>query len=303
MTDHFDAIVITGPTACGKTAIAVEVARRIQGEIISADSRQVYRGMDIGSGKDIGTYGSVPAHCIDRVEPTEVYTLRHFLDDARSAFDGIARRGSVPIICGGTGLYVEAILKGYQLSAITGDDALRETLMLLPADELRRRLERYPDILARTDTSSRKRMARSLEIALAGGDHGTAGEPMTRHPLTVLITAPRDEVKRRISARLDARLDGIIEETRALHDAGVSIERLKSFGMEYRRGAEFIGGEIDASEFRNLLERDIHRLAKRQMTWFRGMERRGTPLITIDITAGDATTEILRRWNAGAAQI
>lgn len=292
-------IVVCGPTASGKTRLAVTLARRCNAEIISADSRQVYRGLDIGSGKDIDEYdtpleNAVAYHLIDSADPAQVYTLHDYLRDAHRALADIAARGKRAVICGGTGLYVEALLKGYRLSGVEEDPGLREELMRHDRDTLDAMLrDTAPGLWERTDRTSRKRMVRALEIAAArsrgegANDHEESYPPVAG--VVLAVRWPRPELYERIGIRLHERLaSGMIEEVRGLLDAGVSPQRLEMLGMEYRYVSRFVLGQIDREEMTLTLEREIRRLAKRQDTWYRGMERRGVVVQWIDRADADA---------------
>ncbi|MBD3160988.1 MAG: tRNA (adenosine(37)-N6)-dimethylallyltransferase MiaA [Candidatus Eisenbacteria bacterium] len=284
-------LVVCGPNASGKTRLAVDLALVYDGEILSADSRQVYRGMDLGTGKDLQEYetdrGTIPVHLIDLVEPTEQYTLQHYIEDFRRKFGAISRTGRLPILAGGTGLYIEAVLRGYRVPNVPEDPNLRERLMHETKADLEARLRDLdPDLFARTDRSSKKRVVRGIEIALRAPEEahgsGRAAPPFTR-PLVLGVRWPRRELIERIDHRLDARLDaGMVGEVRALLAAGVPAERLLLFGMEYKLITRYLLREISEQEMVERLRIEIHQLAKRQMTWFRGMERRGVPIHWIE---------------------
>ncbi len=275
-------IVIAGPTASGKTACAVAVAAARNGEILSADSRQVYRLLDIGTGKDLAEYRAqgrpIPFHLIDIADVTEKYTLYRYCNDFNEAIITVRARGALPVVCGGTGLYVEALLRGYKVSEVPEDEMLRNALMAEPMDDLLMKLAQYPNLYNRCDKSSRKRVVRALEIAQHRGD----GETETRvpsvlkNPLVVIISPPAETLRVRIAARLDARLEsGMIDEVRSLRESGVSDERLLMLGMEYAAILRYLNGSMGYPQMREHLYNEICRLAKRQRTWFRGMQRRG----------------------------
>jgi tRNA dimethylallyltransferase len=280
---EFNSIVICGPTACGKTKLAVTVSARLDGEIISADSRQVYRGMDIGTGKDLSEYDlggrKIPYHCIDIAEPDEVYTLFRYIIDFNRAFNDILSRGKIPVIAGGTGLYIEAAVKQYDVSEVPENKELRDELMAEDTEILAGRLrEVSEELYAKTDLSSKKRIVRAIEIARSG-QSGSVKEHAAEVDIRPLITAicyPREEIKRRIDLRLESRLNtGMVEEVQRLIDSGISRERLMMLGMEYSCIGKYLLHECSYNEMTERLRNEIHRLAKRQMTWFRGMERRG----------------------------
>ncbi len=273
-------LVITGPTASGKTSRAVDVARRLDGEIISADSRQIYRGMDLGTGKDLADYGSVPYHLIDIAPAGYRYNLYEYLRDFATAHDSIVSRGRQPILCGGTGLYVESVLKGLKLPEVPANAGLRCSLEGKTLAELTDMLSAMKTLHNTTDVDSCKRAIRAIEIATYYDEHPDAALASEPHPLanvlTVGIDIPRDVRRRLISERLDRRLDeGMVDEVRRLIDGGISPEDLVYYGLEYKFLTLYVIGELSYDEMRRQLEIAIHQFAKRQMTWFRGMERRG----------------------------
>lgn len=284
MKKEFNIIAITGPTACGKTKLAVKLAGKYNGEIISGDSRQVYRGMDIGTGKDLEEYntpeGTVPYHLIDIADPADDYNLYRYISDFDRCYNSIAVRGKLPILCGGSGLYIEAALKGYELPDIPEDRVTRDELEGETKERLLALLmEESPEIFSRTDTSSTRRIIRGIEIARYIQRTGSSITPRryTEYkPLIIGITLPRDEIIRRIDQRLEKRLgEGMIEEMETLLNNGVPAERLIKLGLEYRYCTLYLLKEINHAEMTEKLRTEIHRFAKRQMTWFRGMERRG----------------------------
>lgn len=273
-------LVITGPTASGKTSRAVDVARRLDGEIISADSRQIYRGMDLGTGKDLADYGSVPYHLIDIAPAGYRYNLYEYLRDFATAHDSIVSRGHQPVVCGGTGLYIESVLKGLKLPEVPANPALRRSLEGKTLAELTDMLSAMKTLHNTTDVDSCKRAIRAIEIAEYYAEHPDAALAAEPHPLTNALTVgidiPREARRRLISERLDRRLDeGMVEEVRGLIDSGVSADNLVYYGLEYKFLTLYVIGEITFDEMRRQLEIAIHQFAKRQMTWFRGMERRG----------------------------
>jgi tRNA dimethylallyltransferase len=276
------AIVVTGPTATGKTRLAIQLARRFKGEIISADSRQVYRGMDIGTGKDLAEYGTgkdaVPHHLIDIVSPLDEYNLSRFLADASRALREIVALHHLPFIVGGTPLYVHALLRSYDLPGGAPDPEFRASVAGLPTHELVQRLaQRSPSVYRRTDITQRKRVIRALEIA--NNRSISAGDLAAVPKLDALILAPyytRQEVHRRIEQRLRARLKGgMLDEVRRLHAQGVSWDKMEYFGLEYRYAARHLRGELDEEEFFIKLFTQIRRFCKSQDAWFRKMEREG----------------------------
>lgn len=280
--NKYNSVVIAGPTASGKTSIAVKVAANLDGEILSADSRQVYRGMDIGTGKDLNEYvfngKKIRYHLIDIADPKEKYTLYNYQRDFYSAFDELLDFGKLPVICGGTGLYIESVLKDYKISSVPEDEQFRNTMMRKDKSELLSLLEKYPEMFNQADVSSKKRIVRALEIAKFK-EETTQVSPERRHfvePLICVLMIEREALKRRISTRLHQRLDeGMVDEVSNLLESGVSPERMIMFGMEYKLLTRYLLGELKYDEMVSLLETEIFRLAKRQRTWFRGMERRG----------------------------
>lgn len=275
-------IVLTGPTASGKTALAVKLAEKYSAEIVSADSRQCYRGMDIGSGKDIGEYGSVPYHLIDIEDPGSEYNLARFARDARKAIDSIAGRGKLPLLCGGSVLYCDAVISGYELPGGEPDPVFRAQLDSMPLSELEQRLRAAGVSENFRDWGNRNRMRRALEIALSGG---VRDENISRYQTLVLgVFVPRPLLRERIAARLDVRLEnGMVEEVQALHEEkGVSWERLESFGLEYKRCAEYLQGKMDFQTMRDILLTDIRQFAKRQDIWFRKLEKKGIDIYWLE---------------------
>ena len=284
-------ITILGPTASGKTPVAARLAAEIGGEVISADSRQVYRRMDIGTGKDLADYGAVPYHLIDIREPGTKYNLFEYQQDFFDVYQEIRRRGAVPILCGGTGLYIEAVLKGYHLSPVPQNQALRDSLEGKSLAEL---TEMLKELKARngsnmhntTDVDSCQRAIRAIEIETYNAAH-----PMPRRELPPVesliigINIDRELRREKITRRLKARLEeGMVDEVRALLDEGIPAEDLIYYGLEYKFVTEYLTGQLTYDEMFNRLEIAIHQFAKRQMTWFRGMERRGFQIHWIDAT-------------------
>ena len=275
-------ITILGPTASGKTPVAARLAAEIGGEIISADSRQVYRRMDIGTGKDLEDYGEVPYHLIDICEPGTKYNLFEYQQDFYDAYLDIQGRGAVPILCGGTGLYIEAVLKGYKLSPVPQNQELRDSLEGKSLEELTEMLAKLKaqngsNMHNKTDVDSCQRAIRAIEIETYNIAHPT---PLRELPpvdsLIIGIDIDRELRREKITRRLKARLDnGMLEEVKALLDEGIPAEDLIYYGLEYKFLTEFLIGHLSYDEMFRQLEIAIHQFAKRQMTWFRGMERRG----------------------------
>ncbi len=281
-------ITILGPTATGKTALAAEVAYRIGGEIISADSRQVFRGMDLGTGKDLADYHlhgtDIPYHLIDICDPAEEYNAYRFLNDFKTAYEGITARGRQPIMCGGTGLYVDAVVRGYRLADAPIDPEYRRSLEPYSDEELTARLASYVKLHNHTDTETRERLVRALEIQEFADRHPEAYTHLPEMQHCVFgISFPRQVIIDRIGSRLQQRLDeGMTEEVQRLIDSGVSPERLMRLGLEYRHVTRFLLGQCTREELFRDLFTDIRRFAKRQMTWFRRMERNGVRIQWID---------------------
>ena len=281
-------ITILGPTATGKTALAAEVASRLGGEVISADSRQVFRGMDIGTGKDLADYHfhgvDIPYHLIDICQPGEEYNAYRFLNDFIPAFNGIVERGRQPILCGGTGLYIDAVLREYQLSDAPVDPDYRRSLEPYSDEELTARLASLVKLHNHTDTETRDRLVRALEIQEFARRHPEAYThlPAMRHRVFGLLL-PRQEVIDRIERRLRMRMEeGMTLEVQRLLDEGISPERLMRYGLEYRHVTRHLLGQCTQEELFRDLFTDIRRFAKRQMTWFRRMERNGVEICWID---------------------
>jgi len=286
-------VTILGPTASGKTTLATRLAHTIGGEIISADSRQVYRNMDIGTGKDLADYvvdgKKIPYHLIDIAEAGTKYNLYQYQHDFHVAYQDIVSRDERPILCGGTGLYLEAVLKGYALSPVPQNAELRERLEGKSLTELTQMLS---DLKAQTgsvmhnttDVDSCQRAIRAIEIETYNIEHTTALRTMPGiDSLIIGVNIEREERRRKITARLKQRLDeGMVEEVRALLDSGIAADDLIYYGLEYKFITEYIIGKLTYEEMFRQLEIAIHQFAKRQMTWFRGMERRGTTIHWVD---------------------
>ncbi len=276
-------IVITGPTASGKTRRAVELAREIDAEIISADSRQIYRGMDLGTGKDLEEYGEVPVHLIDICPAGYKYNLFEFLRDFAAARADIESRGKRTILCGGTGLYVESVLKGLQLPEVPENPQLRRSLVGKSLEELTVMLSAMKDLHNVTDVDTVKRAIRAIEIQTYYHEHPEAAVKAVPNPMTdavvIGVEIDRESRRRRITERLQSRLEaGMIEEVRRLLDSGIAPDDLIYYGLEYKFLTLHLTGQMSREEMVSGLEIAIHQFAKRQMTWFRGMERRGIPI-------------------------
>ncbi|GAY29028.1 MULTISPECIES: tRNA (adenosine(37)-N6)-dimethylallyltransferase MiaA [unclassified Prevotella] len=288
-------ITILGPTASGKTALAAALAADTGAEIISGDSRQVYRRMDIGTGKDIADYvvdgRKVPYHLIDIAEPGTKYNLFQYQHDFLKAYDDITARGVLPILCGGTGLYIESVLKGYRLASVPENKTLRmslegKTLGELTAILIELKQRNGSNMHNTTDVDTAKRAIRAIEIETFNGENPTAAAMMPSiDSLVIGIDIEREERRRKISARLKSRLEeGMVDEIRALLDSGIPADDLIYYGLEYKFVTEYIIGKLSYDEMYGRLEIAIHQFAKRQMTWFRGMERRGINIHWINST-------------------
>ena len=290
-------ITILGPTASGKTPVATRLAAEIGGEIISADSRQVYRRMDIGTGKDLADYTitnnretiTVPYHLIDIAEPGTKYNLFQYQQDFYDAYHDIIDRGLTPILCGGTGLYIEAVLKGYQLSPVPQNAELRARLEGRSLAELTQMLvelkaKNGSTMHNTTDVDSCQRAIRAIEIEEYNLHTPTERREMPPiDSLIVGIAIDREERRRKITNRLRQRLEnGMVEEVRSLLDEGIAADDLIYYGLEYKFVTEYVLGRLTYDEMFARLEIAIHQFAKRQMTWFRGMERRGFTIHWID---------------------
>ena len=284
-------ITILGPTASGKTPVAAHLAAEIGGEIISADSRQVYRRMDIGTGKDLADYGEVPYHLIDICEPGTKYNLFQYQQDFFDVYQDIQSRGAVPILCGGTGLYIEAVLKGYKLSPVPQNPELRNSLEGKTLEELTKMLvelkaQNGSNMHNKTDVDSCQRAIRAIEIETYNLEHPV---PLRELPpvdsILIGIDIDRELRRQKITRRLKARLDeGMIDEVKRLLDEGIPADDLIYYGLEYKFVTEYLIGKCTYDEMFTRLEIAIHQFAKRQMTWFRGMERRGFKINWIDAT-------------------
>ena len=313
-------ITILGPTASGKTPLAAALAKEIGGEIISADSRQVYRRMDIGTGKDLADYTvqdspltlnhepkTIPYHLIDICEPGTKYNLFEYQQDFFDVYQGIRQRGAWPILCGGTGLYIEAVLKGYQLSPVPQNPELRASLEGKTLDELTQLLK---DLKAKTgstmhnktDVDSCQRAIRAIEIETYNIEHPTPRRELPPVPSVIIgVNIDREARREKITRRLKTRLEeGMLEEVRALLDEGIPADDLIYYGLEYKFVTEHLTGRLTYDEMFQRLEIAIHQFAKRQMTWFRGMERRGFTIHWIEALQPmeDKVAEILKIVNS-----
>ncbi len=281
-------LTILGPTASGKTTLAAHLARRLGAEIISADSRQIYRGMDIGTGKDLSDYVvdgvSIPYHLIDIADPGYKYNLFEYQRDFLSAYQDIKGRGVFPILCGGTGLYIESVLKAYKMMPVPQNEELRRSLEGKSLEELTAILSTYKTLHNTTDVDTAKRAIRAIEICEYYRSHP---QDFVDFPdincLVVGVDIARDLRREKISKRLRARLDeGMVDEVRRILDSGVSAEDMIYYGLEYKYLTNYVIGNLTYEQMVSELEIAIHQFAKRQMTWFRGMERRGFTIHWVD---------------------
>lgn len=284
--DPFHIIAILGPTATGKTRLAAALACRINGEIISADSRQVYKGLDIGTGKDLDDYKiegkAVPYHLIDIVDVNYEYNLFDFQQDFLTAYKDIRDRGKIPILCGGTALYMDSVLKRYNLRQAPVDEELRSDLSGRQDEELISMLASYKMLHNKTDTEERERLIRAIEIAKYESQHPGIDFPEIR-ALVIGVHMERQAIRERITSRLKDRLNkGMVGEVQRLLDIGVPAERLFKLGLEYRYIAFYLLHKINYNDMFQKLNSSIHAFAKRQMTWYRKMEREGIKIHWID---------------------
>lgn len=286
----YDMITILGPTASGKTTLAAHLAASLQGEIISADSRQVYRRMDLGTGKDLDDYRidgvQVPYHLIDICEPGTQYNVYEYQKDFKKVWHELQERQVLPVLCGGTGLYLESVLRGYRMDTVPENTPLRESLAGKSLEELTALLSTYKTLHNKTDVDSVKRAIRAIEIAEYYRTHPVDQTEMPPlNSLVIGIDIPRELRRSRISARLKQRLDeGMIDEVRSLLAKGIPADNLIYYGLEYKFLTLHVLGQLSYEEMYHQLEIAIHQFAKRQMTWFRGMERRGVCIHWIDGT-------------------
>lgn len=299
--EKYNLIVILGPTASGKTRIAARLARDLGSEIISADSRQVYRGMDLGTGKDTSEFlvdgVTIPCHLIDVVDTDHEFNLFEYQKMFYRSFLDISERGLIPIMAGGTGLYIEAVVKDYRMLEVPEDFSLRGELQKMDMDAMRDRLfKSNPALHNTTDTQDKSRLVRAIEIAEHSKMHEFAEE--TEHPaikpFIIGIRWERSVLRDRITARLKKRIDmGMIEEVKNLHNQGVNWEKLDSFGLEYRYVSRYLQGKMDFDEMFRELNTRIHQFSKRQMTWFRRMERQGIVINWVDNADYDSIKRLI----------
>lgn len=288
--NNYELITIIGPTASGKTAFAAALAARLDTEIISGDSRQVYRSMDIGTGKDLADYvvdgKQIPYHLIDICNPGDKYNVFEYQHDFHKAFEEIRKKGKLPILCGGTGMYIESVLRGFKLLDVPQNPALRESLKGKSLAELEQILASYKVLHNKTDVDSAQRAIRAIEIEeFYKTEAPDKREYAPINSLIIGVDIDRDLRREKISRRLRARLDeGMVDEVRAILATGVKPEDLIYYGLEYKFLTLYIIGQLTYDEMVSQLEIAIHQFAKRQMTWFRGMERRGLHIHWLDAT-------------------
>lgn len=288
--NNYELITIIGPTASGKTAFAAALAARLETEIISGDSRQVYRSMDIGTGKDLADYmvdgKQIPYHLIDICNPGDKYNVFEYQHDFHKAFEEIRKKGKLPILCGGTGMYIESVLRGFKLLDVPQNPALRESLKGKSLAELEQILASYKVLHNKTDVDSAQRAIRAIEIEeFYKTEAPDKREYASINSLIIGVDINRELRREKISRRLRARLDeGMVDEVRAILATGVKPEDLIYYGLEYKFLTLYIIGQLTYDEMVSQLEIAIHQFAKRQMTWFRGMERRGLHIHWLDAT-------------------
>ncbi|HKK63943.1 MAG TPA: tRNA (adenosine(37)-N6)-dimethylallyltransferase MiaA [Bacteroidales bacterium] len=300
-----DIITILGHTAGGKTKLAANVGFTLNGEVISADSRQVYRGMDIGTGKDYSDYvvkgTQVTTHLIDIVDAGYEYNVYEFQKDFFNAAEKIMKKSKLPVLCGGTGLYIESLLRGYGMPSVSVNRALRDELEGKSMQELEKLLRSYKTLHNQSDTDTRKRAIRAIEIAEYISKNGQNIQPFPEvNSITFGVRYTRDERRRRITERLTQRLEeGMVEEAEQLISSGLSFEKLEYYGLEYKFLAQYLSGRLSYDAMFSGLNTAIHRFAKRQMTYFRGMERRGIPIHWIEgsLPLEEKIKAIIDLWN------
>ena len=281
-------LVILGPTATGKTVLAARIASEMDGEVISADSRQVYRGMDIGTGKDYQDYiisgHKIPVHLIDIADPGYEYNIFEYQQDFLKAYQDIIARGKYPILCGGSGMYLESVLKGYRLKKLEKTPALDSFLGQMQDEELRKMLLSFKTPHNTTDLLDRNRLIKAVRIAHQALKDDSAGFDLPDlKPVVVGIRFDRAIQRQRISERLKRRLQGgMIEEVERLLKKGLSADQLSFYGLEYKYVTQYLNRQLDYEKMHKLLETAIHQFSKRQMTWFRRMERSGTRINWLD---------------------
>ena len=290
MESKYDLLVITGPTASGKTPLAAQMADKFDGEVISADSRQVYREMNIGTGKDLDDYKVngklIPVHLIDIVDPGYKFNVFEYQKFFTKTYFDLKERNKFPVVCGGSGMYLDSIISGYKLIEVPPDEDLRKELDKKSMEELIDKLKSYKNLHNTTDIDTKKRAIRAIEIEEYNSKFSSSGFDFPNiKPLITAISFDRESRRKRISLRLKERLaNGMIEEVRMLIDKGIPVDTLLYYGLEYKFITLYLTGKMTYDEMFCRLEVAIHQFAKRQMTWFRGMERRGIKIYWIDGT-------------------
>ena len=290
LNSNYDLLVVTGPTASGKTALAATIAARLGGEIISADSRQVYKGMNLGTGKDYDDYlvsgTKIPCHLIDIAEPGYKYNVFEYQRDFMKVYSDMKKRKIFPVVCGGSGMYADSIITGYKMFEVPPDSGLRIELEKKAMEELREILLTFKNLHNTSDIDTRKRVIRAIEIEHSSRDKGKHGTEFPKiRALIIGIVFDRDTRRKRITERLKQRLNsGMIDEVKHLIDIGISSETLIYYGLEYKFITLYLIGKLTYDEMVNDLDTAIHQFAKRQMTWFRGMERKGIKINWIEGT-------------------
>lgn len=298
----YDMITVLGATATGKTSLATKVASLLHGEVISADSRQVYRGMDIGTGKDLVDYivddKQVPYHLIDILDAGEQYNVFEYQKDFQKVYEDLKSKDIFPVLCGGSGMYIEAVLKGYKLAQVPVNEPLRETLSQMTLEQLVARLKQLKSVHNNSDIENKKRAIRAIEIEEYMVDHPDLDWEFPQiNSLIVGIDFSREERRQRITERLHQRLEeGMVEEVQGLLDQGVTPEGLIYYGLEYKFITEFLTGQISKQRMVEGLNVAIHQFAKRQMTWYRRMEKNGFNIHWIDghLSLEDKTEKVMQ---------
>lgn len=298
----YDMITVLGATATGKTSLATKVASLLYGEVISADSRQVYRGMDIGTGKDLADYvvddKQVPYHLIDILDAGEQYNVFEYQKDFQKVYEDLKSKDIFPVLCGGSGMYIEAVLKGYKLAQVPVNEPLRETLSQMTLEQLVARLKQLKSVHNNSDIENKKRAIRAIEIEEYMVDHPDLDWEFPQiNSLIVGIDFSREERRQRITERLHQRLEeGMVEEVQGLLDQGVTPEGLIYYGLEYKFITEFLTGQISKQRMVEGLNVAIHQFAKRQMTWYRRMEKNGFNIHWIDghLSIEDKTEKVMQ---------
>jgi tRNA dimethylallyltransferase len=288
LISDYDLLVVTGPTASGKTSLAVSIAKKIGGEIISADSRQVYRGMNLGTGKDYDDYLidgiRIPCHLIDIADPGYKYNVFEYQRDFNTIYSDLKKRKVFPVVCGGSGMYADSIISGYKMVEVPPDSGLRIELEKKSMNELKEILSTFKNLHNTTDIDTKKRVIRAIEIEHFNRNQGKLHTEFPKVKSLVVGISPDRELRRkRITDRLKKRLDaGMVDEVKGLINMGINTETLIYYGLEYKYITLYLTGKLPYDRMVRDLETAIHQFAKRQMTWFRGMERRGIKIHWID---------------------